>query len=204
MVEMRNERMENQQMEQQEPLGKRIVKEILDLVRIFIICFVSIFLITQFIVKPIRVEGSSMYPTLEDGEIGLTNVFAVKFLGISRYDVVIVYNTERDEHWVKRVIGMPQETIEGKDDIIYINGEPIEQAFLDEAYIKNAVGEEQFTSDFGPVTLAQDEYFLMGDNRYRSEDSRVHGPFKESEITGKDTLILFPFNKFKLIRNTEE
>lgn len=196
--------MDNQQENIQDSLGKRIGKEILDLLRIFVICFVSIFLITQFVIKPIRVEGSSMYPTLEDGEIGLTNVFGVKFMGIARYDVVIVYNTERDEHWVKRVIGLPKETIEGKDDVIYINGEAIEQSFLDEAYIKEAVGDEQFTSDFGPITLAEDEYFLMGDNRYRSEDSRVHGAFKESEITGKDAVILFPFNKIKVIRNPQE
>lgn len=196
--------MDEQQENIQDSLGKRIGKEILDLLRIFLICFISIFLITQFVIKPIRVEGSSMYPTLEDGEIGLTNVFGVKFMGIARYDVVIVYNTERDEHWVKRVIGLPGETIEGKDDVIYINGEAIEQSFLDEAYIKEAVGDEQFTSDFGPTTLAEDEYFLMGDNRYRSEDSRVHGAFKESEITGKDAVILFPFNKIKVIRNPQE
>lgn len=189
---------------QQDSLGKRFVKEVLDLLRIFILCFVSIYLITQFIMKPIRVEGSSMYPTLEDGEIGITNVFGVKFMGISRYDVVIVYNTERDEHWVKRVIGLPNETIEGKDDVIYINGKAIDQSFLDEQYIREAVGEEPFTNDFGPITLAEDEYFLMGDNRYRSEDSRVHGAFKESEIMGKDAVILFPFHKIKVIRNPQE
>lgn len=190
-------------MEEQKTLGQKILYEVLDIAKIFVICFVVIFLITNFLVKPIRVEGSSMYPTLKDGELGLTNVFGVKFQSVNRFDVVILYNEERKEHWVKRVIGLPNDVVEAKDDILYINGEAVDQTFLDESYVEDTKKQYQsnFTSDFGPITLKEDEYWLMGDNRVRSEDSRMHGPFKESELVGKDVLILFPFNELKYVHH---
>lgn len=185
--------------------GKRIMFEIFDLLKVFAICFVIIYLLTTFIAKPIKIEGKSMYPTLDDGQIGITNLFAVQFLDVSRFDVVIIHNDERNEYWVKRIIGLPGETIEGKNDVIYINNEPIEQSFLDEAYVKeNSDKDNLFTSDFGPVTLGKDEYWLMGDNRIRSEDSRIHGPFKKSELVGKDVLVFWPLEDFEYVKNDTE
>lgn len=191
-------------MEEQKSLGKRIVMELLDLLKIFVICFVVVYLLTHFIAKPIRVEGSSMYPTLKDGEIGITNVFAVKFGEVSRFDVVIIYNEERGEHWVKRVIGLPGDSVESKADVLYINGKAVDQFFLDQSYIAEFQKDGLFTSDFGPVTLKENEYWLMGDNRIRSEDSRIHGPFTEEELVGKDALILFPFSEMGLVTNDGE
>lgn len=191
-------------MEEQNSLGKKIIKELWDLLKIFIICFVVVYLLTNFVAKPIRVEGSSMYPTLKDGEIGITNVFAVKFGEVSRFDVVIIYNEERSEHWVKRVIGLPGDTIESKNDVLYINGEAVDQFFLDQSYIAEFQKDGLFTNDFGPVTLNDQEYWLMGDNRIRSEDSRIHGPFSEEELVGKDALILFPFDEMGIVSNSGE
>lgn len=193
----------NPQEPQKESMGNRILKELWDLVKIFVVCFVVVYGVTNFIAKPIRVEGSSMYPTLQDKEIGVTNVIGVKLGSITRFDVVIIHNDEVDEHWVKRVIALPGETIECKDDVIYINGTAIEQPFLDSDYVTDWKKSEVFTADFGPIVLGADEYFLMGDNRPRSEDSRVHGPFKRSEIIGKDALVIFPFNEIKVVRNPE-
>lgn len=191
-------------MEETKSLSQRILKELFDLAKIFVICFVIVFIITHYVAKPIRVEGSSMYPTLKDGQVGITNVFAVKFQSVSRFDVVIVYNEEREEYWVKRVIGLPGDTVESKDDLLKINGEVVNQYFLNQTYVKDIKKEGNFTSDFGPVTLGEDEYWLMGDNRIRSEDSRVHGPFKQSELVGKDVLVFFPFNEFQYVHNTGE
>lgn len=193
-------------MEKEKTLTQKIIDELVDILKIFVICFVVIYLITSFIVKPIRVEGSSMYPTLKDGQMGITNVFGVKFMEVNRYDVVIIYNEERNEHWVKRVIGLPGDRVEAKDDILYINGEEVSQDFLDAAYVEDTKESCHcnFTSDFGPVVLGDDEYWLMGDNRIRSEDSRVHGPFKEDELVGKDAVILFPFNEMKYVHYSED
>ena len=133
-------------MEETKTLSQRILKELLDLAKIFVICFVIVFILTHYVAKPIRVEGSSMYPTLQDGQLGITNVFAVKFQNVSRFDVVIVYNEERGEHWVKRVIGVPGDTVESKDDVLKINGKVIDQFFLNQTYVKDMQKEGNFTS----------------------------------------------------------
>ena len=145
----------------------------------FVICFVCIFLLTNFVVKPVRVDGRSMDPTLEDGEIGLMNVFSAKFQDIERFDVVVVYNEEKKENWVKRVIGLPGDTIYAKDDVVYVNGMPIEEPYLDNDYADSIRLTEnyKFTEDFDEVQLGEDEYYLMGDNRYASKDSREMGAF---------------------------
>ena len=185
-------------------LGKRILLELFDLLKVFVICYIVVIVLTNYVVKPIRVEGSSMYPTLKDGEFGLTNVFSVKFQSVNRYDVVIIYNEERGEYWVKRVIGLPGDTVESKKDILYINDKPVEQQFLDQSYVQSMQKEGQFTSDFEKGTLQEGEYWLMGDNRPRSEDSRIHGPFKESELVGKDVMILYPLDEMKYVQYSEE
>ena len=185
-------------------LGKRILLELFDLLKVFVICYIVVIVLTNYVVKPIRVEGSSMYPTLKDGEFGLTNVFSVKFQSVNRYDVVIIYNEERGEYWVKRVIGLPGDTVESKKDILYINDKPVEQQFLDQSYVQSMQKEGQFTSDFEKVTLQEGEYWLMGDNRPRSEDSRIHGPFKDSELVGKDVMILYPLDEMKYVQYSEE
>lgn len=176
--------------------------ELLDLLKTFIICFIAVFLLTTFVVKPVRVDGRSMYPTLEDGEVGLMNVFSAKFTDIDRFDVVVAYNEESGENWVKRVIGLPGDTVYAKDDVVYVNGLPIEEPYLDTDYV-NQIRErgDYFTQDIDKITLGEDEYFLMGDNRVVSYDSRRVGPFKRDDIKGKGIFILYPFDKIKMIGN---
>lgn len=187
--------------EKEKTLGRRLLDEAIDLCKIFLVCYVVVFLITTFLFKPVRVQGESMYPTLLDEEIGVMNVFGVKFASVERFDVVVVYNEDKKEDWVKRVIGLPGDTLYSQDDILYINGEVQSQDFLDADYVKKMTqdGELNFTDDFGPITLGDDEYFLMGDNRPRSFDSRKTGPFTKDELRGKDVFILYPFDKMKLV-----
>lgn len=186
---------------QEKTVGKRILDEVIDLCKIFLICYVTVFLITSFLFKPVRVQGESMYPTLLDEEIGVMNVFGVKFGEVDRFDIVVVYNEEKDEDWVKRVIGLPNDTIACENDVLYINGEAVDQSFLNQEYVNMMTknGTIHFTEDFGPITLGNDEYFLMGDNRPRSYDSRKRGPFTKNEFRGKDILILYPFDKIKVV-----
>lgn len=176
--------------------------EILDLLKTFIICFFAVFLLTTFVVKPVRVDGRSMYPTLEDGEVGLMNVFSAKFTDIDRFDVVVAYNEESGENWVKRVIGLPGDTVYAKDDVVYVNGLPIEEPYLDTDYVNQIRDRgDYFTQNFEKVTLGEDEYFLMGDNRVVSYDSRRVGPFKRDDIKGKGIFVFYPFDKIKMIGN---
>lgn len=92
--------------------------------------------------------------------------------------------------------------IYAKDDVLYINGEPQEEPYLNTSYVKSIRAQgRKFTEDFGPITLKDDEYFVMGDNRVVSHDSRAVGPFHKEDIIGKNAYILYPFNEMKIVNN---
>lgn len=202
--ETQAERQEEIQEEKQKQKKSGWKYEIFDLIKTFIVCFIVVFLISHFIVKPVQVDGDSMYPTLEDEEIGLVNIFSGKHLGIERYDVVVVKHEQGHDNWVKRVIGLPGDTIYAEDDKVYINGEAISEDYLDSEYRASIRKQgRKFTEDFGPVTLADDEYFLMGDNRVVSYDSRAVGPFKKGDIIGKTIYVLYPFSEMKIVGKPE-
>ena len=153
---------------------------------------IFVLVLTNFVVKPIKVNGSSMFPTLKDESLGFSNIFMFELFGVNRFDVVIVYVESLDEYLVKRVIALPNETIEVKDNQVYVDGKLIDQSFLDESYVNQF---PIFTNSFGPIKLADDEVFLMGDNRPYSSDSRVFGAFKLDAIIAKDAYIFYPFNE---------
>ncbi len=174
------------------------IDDIVDsIITVFITIAVSLIMV-NFFFMPIVVNGSSMYPTLQDKSYGFSNIFSRRVSGIDRFDIVVVYLEERDENLVKRVIGLPNETITFTNDTLYVNGTPIDQTFLDPEYVKMSQDGSYaglFTNDF-TVTLGDDEYFCMGDNRPRSADSRMYGAFKQSQIVSKDIFIVFPFDLF--------
>lgn len=114
------------------------------------------------------ISGNSMYPTLKDKQV----VKVSKIKEINRFDIVIAKKTD-NYLIVKRVIGLPDEKVEYKDNHLYINEKPITEDFIDLYSTK--------TEDF-VYTLKGNEYFLLGDNREYSTDSREHGPFKKEEI----------------------
>ena len=186
--------MELQEEKQTNEKQRRFGLELLDFVKILLVCFIVAFGIKTFIARPVFVEGSSMYPTLQDGEFGFTNLLGLSLEGVNRGDIVIV--EEGDEYWVKRVIGVPNETIECRDNVVYINGEALDEPYLDSDYVHDIENNQgYFTSDFEAIELGSDEYFVMGDNRVVSADSRVVGPFSRSQIVGKGVLVLMPLDQ---------
>ena len=187
----------------------------------YIVIIIVVVLIRTFLVTPIRVDGPSMNPTLNNGDIMILN----KVAKIDRFDIVVIkYNRSEDGKrlkealisWllgldhedikiknkkvylggkpinysrdkntlIKRVIGLPGETIEVRDGKIYIN----------DKLIKESYGNGK-TYDFGKLRIPDDEYFVMGDNREISADSRMFGTFTRSEIKGTTRLTLFPFKR---------
>lgn len=180
--------------------------EILDFIRLILICFVFSFLCIKFIFRPVTVEGNSMYPTLIDQERGFSNVFSTYVSDIKRFEVVVAYYEPNDDRWVKRVIGLPGEKVEYKNNKLYINDEFVEEDFFDEAYVneKTNNGQIVFSRDFGPYQLGEDEYLLVGDNRIVSYDSRNVGPFKKDDIVSKYVLVLYPFDKIGIISSDNQ
>ena len=158
----------------------KIIKEILP----YVLIIIAVILIRTFIITPVRVDGASMDQTLEDGQI----LLLYKLANVDYGDIVVLDEEKEGEIIIKRIIGMPGDTVSIKDNTVYVKGEEVEEDY--------AYGE---TSDYEEITLDDDEYFILGDNRPISKDSRYFGPVKEDEIIGKVIFRLWPFNKFGTI-----
>ena len=150
----------------------------------YLLIILFIILVRTYVVTPVRVSGSSMANTLKNGEILLLNKFEYRFSDIKRFDIVVV--KAHGERIIKRVIGLPGETLKYENGILYINDKMIEENYLDEV-----------TKDFTYEGKIPDEYyFVMGDNRDDSLDSRYFGCFPKKDILGHASFVLFPFAKF--------
>lgn len=159
---------------------RKVLKELLP----YIIVVIAVILIRVFIATPVRVTGTSMNPTLNTKEVMILIKVIKYFEDYKRFQIVVpkVGNT----YLIKRVIGLPGETIRCVNGQIYINNEALEDPY--------GYG---ITYDFTEVKLADDEYFVMGDNREVSQDSRIVGPVKKSAIKGYTNLVIYPFNKIR-------
>ena len=165
-------------------MKKNIVKEILS----YVIVIVIALLIKIYIFTPVKVDGDSMYPTLLDGEIMFLNEIGYHLNGVERFDIVVV--TKNNKRLIKRVIGLPGETVEYKDNILYINGEEVKEEF------KHGKTDDFKLEDIECEIIPEGYYLVLGDNRENSLDSRKIGLVSKKEIKGKTDFVVFPFNKF--------
>ncbi|WP_064965380.1 signal peptidase I [Ornithinibacillus contaminans] len=157
-----------------------------------LIAIILAFLLRTFIFATSIVEGDSMDPTLQDGERVIFNKFVYLIDGPDRGDIVIIQRP--DKNYVKRIIGLPGETIEIRNHKLYINNDLHEQTFLSE-------DAKNHTGNFGPITIPKDRYFVMGDNRSISKDSRNGlGFIMEDEIIGKSEFVFYPFSEMAKTR----
>lgn len=187
---------------------RTLLEDILGFIKVFVVSAIVILLFVNFVAHPVRVDGKSMYPTLKDGEFGFTNVGGVLFNGVERGDIVVVTMEENGQktHWVKRVIGMPGDTVSCVNDIVFINGKVLDETqYIDPDYRQSCVDKFGYfnkvpnadntdVQDFEEVKLGDDEYYVMGDNRPYSKDSRYVGPVKKSQLFAKKMLVLLPIS----------
>lgn len=171
----------------------------------FILELAVVVVITTFffheIVIPVQVDGQSMYPTLHDLDTGVVSAMNIDQDGIERFDIVVLQSDKLDKRIIKRVIGLPGETVVYKNERLYIDGVYYEEKFLDKKYMEEAkrqYNSDLFTSDFEYI-LSDDEIFVLGDNRLKSADSRVLGPFSYDDIIGKKGFVFYPFNNIQWI-----
>jgi signal peptidase I len=152
--------------------------------------------IIVFLYQPVKVEGTSMAPLLSDQERIFINKFVYRFEPIHRGDVVVFwYPLDRTKSFIKRVIGLPGETVEIRRGTVYVNGLSISEPYVPPQY--------EDPGDFGPVRVQMDEYFVMGDHRISSNDSRVFGSVASRYIYGRAVFAYWPVDHFGSLSTTE-
>ena len=176
---------------------KSIVKELLGWIAYIIIIIGLAYLIITFVGQRTQVSGSSMETTLSDGDQLIVDKISYRFRDPKRYDIVVFpYQYEENTYYIKRINGPPGETVQIIDGYVYINGE-----LLDEHYGNEVMADPGIASE--PVQLGDDEYFVLGDNRNNSQDSRSSnvGVIHRDDLLGRAWIRIWPLADFGVIRH---
>lgn len=166
------------------------------IVHIFLVAMITS-LILIYVGQRTRVEGSSMETTLHNGDSLFVDKLSYRLKEPDRFDIVVFpYKYEQGVYYIKRIIGMPGETVQIRDGAVYINGNKLEEQYGSEPMQDAGIVAT-------PMTLGEDEYFLLGDNRNRSKDSRneMVGPVKRKDLMGKAFVRIWPLDSIGLIRH---
>ncbi|MDQ3244931.1 MAG: signal peptidase I [bacterium] len=165
-----------------------------ELVKFALIAIIIILPIRIFIAQPFVVSGESMHPTFADGNYLIIDEISYRFKEPQRDDVIVFrYPNDTKKFFLKRIIGLPHDTVSINGSIVTITNDSYkDKIILDEPYVEN------HSDNILSATLGDDEYFLMGDNRSASYDSRAWGPVKKDLIIGRAFLRLLPINKINI------
>ncbi len=178
----------------------RIMRELLN-TAIYLLCVLgAVWLVITFVGQRTEVEGASMENTLHNGDNLIVDKLSYRFHDPERFDIIVFPFQYQDKtYYIKRIIGLPGETVQIKEDgSIYINGEK-----LQESYGREVIQPENIGRATDPIELGEDEYFVMGDNRNNSSDSRtdIVGNIKREDIIGKAWLRIWPFSDFGVLQH---
>jgi signal peptidase I len=150
-------------------------------------------LIIIFLYQPVRVEGTSMLPRLEDSDRLFINKFVYHISSIERGDVVVFhYPLNTEQSYIKRVIGLPGDRLRIDRGVVWLNGKPQIEPYVPEEY--------QDTDSMAEIVVPADSYFMMGDHRCISQDSRKFGPVESSYIYGKAVFVYWPTRDAGVVR----
>ena len=163
---------------------KKVLKDVLSTGLYLLVVLLITYLIILYVGQRTEVSGSSMEPTLSDGDNLIVDKISYRFKDPERFDIIVFpFQYQKDTYYIKRIIGLPGETVQiDEDGNIYINGE-----ILEESYGREVIDADKLGIAAEPITLGEDEYFVLGDNRNHSSDSRVRevGNIKKDQIVGK-------------------
>lgn len=175
-------------------------KEIISWI-VYIACLIAaVFLINTYVTQRTMVSGNSMNPNLYDKDQLMMDKLSYRFHDPERFDIVVLSvddGSKKGEYYIKRVIGLPGETVEIADGYIYIDGEKLDEQYGKEIIYNGGRAEGQ------EVVLGEDEYFVLGDNRNNSDDSRFEtvGNLHRDNIVGKAFVRLWPFERMGILRH---
>ena len=171
-------------------ITRRLGAAIVDILQTVVLA-VAIFLVVYlFLFQPHQVKGDSMFPNMLDGEYLLTDKLSYRLGKPDRGDIVVFAAPPNpSEDYIKRIIGLPGESVLIRDGKVYINGSELRESYLPDSLITSA---GQSLSEGSEMVLADDEYFVLGDNRPNSSDSRRWGPVKRKKLVGRAWVVYWP------------
>lgn len=155
------------------------------------------FLFVQYVGQRTHVNGDSMNNTLENGDNLIVDKISYRFKEPERFDIIVFpYQYQENTYYIKRIIGLPGETVQIEDGTIYVDGEVLEESYGKETMRSAGIASQ-------PIELGEDEYFVLGDNRNNSSDSRDPsvGKIKGDDIVGRAFLRIWPFEKFGILKH---
>ena len=178
----------------------KVLKECLN-TAIYLLCVLgAVWLVITFVGQRTEVEGASMENTLHNGDNVIVDKLSYRFHDPERFDIIVFpFQYQSNTYYIKRIIGLPGETVQIMEDgSIYINGEKLE-----ESYGREVIKPETIGRAADPIVLEEDEYFVMGDNRNNSSDSRTDmvGNIKREDIIGKSWLRIWPLSDFGVLKH---
>ncbi len=172
-------------------------REILSWVLYLVVIFGLTYLIVTYVGQRTSVSGSSMETTLSDGDNLIVDKISYRFRAPKRYEIIVFpFKQAENTYYIKRIIGLPGETVQVKDGYVYINGKKLDEHYGNEVMEKAGIAEE-------PILLGDDEYFVLGDNRNHSSDSRDPsvGVLKREDLIGRAWIRIWPLNNFGVIKH---
>ena len=176
---------------------KSILKELLAWLMVIAVGVAASYLVVTFVGQRTQVSGESMETTLSDGDHLIVDKISYRFNEPQRYDIIVFpYRLEKNTYYIKRIIGLPGETVQVVDGYVYING-----VQLDVHYGNDVMNEAGLAAE--PLTLGPDEYFVLGDNRNNSQDSRTAnvGVIHRDEVLGRAWVRIWPLSDFGVIKH---
>ena len=180
-----------------ERTAKNMVKEVLSMALYIAVVLCITFLVVRYVGQRTQVDGHSMENTLFDGDNLIVDKISYRFTDPKRFDIIVFpYHYKEDTYYIKRIIGLPGETVQIRDREIYIDGAILEEDYGKETMLTSGRAADQ-------IQLGEDEYFVLGDNRNHSEDSRFDdvGNIERSEIIGRAFIRIWPFERFGLLKH---
>jgi signal peptidase I len=186
--------------EKKEEKEKSMIREILSWILYIVIVIALTYVVVTYVGQRTEVKGESMMKTLSDGDNLIVDKISYRFRDPERYDIIVFpFAYEEDTYYIKRIIGLPGETISIVDGYVYINGE-----LLGEDYGREVMMDYDGTAyEMDPVELGEDEYFVLGDNRNNSTDSRDPsvGVLTRDDLIGRAWIRIWPLSDFGVIEN---
>lgn len=172
----------------------------LDTLQTFILAAIFFLIMHTFVIRTFQVNGASMYPSFEDGEFVFTNLLVQRFSNPGRGDVIVFQSPSNEEKdFIKRIIGIPEDRVSISQGNVYLNGQKLDESDYLSQEIKTYGG--PFLREGQEVIVPAQSYFVLGDNRYNSSDSREWGFIHKRHLIGKSFFVFWPVVKVRIVKD---